>query len=61
MARRCLVIPFPNDRVRRRGQRGTAALDAQRELDALEQAQLKLCFWCFAMSAALTTALALML
>jgi hypothetical protein len=61
MARRCLVIPFPTHRVQRRLRRGTAALDAQNELDALEQAQLKLVFWCFATSAALISALALVL
>ncbi len=62
MASRCLVIPFPIQRIRRRRQHASAAYAASevlRELDALEHAQLKLCFWCFALSAALTGALSL--
>jgi hypothetical protein len=58
MAPRALVIPFPAHRVRRRQR--SVTLDAQRELDMVEQAQLKLCFWCFATSAALISVLALL-
>ena len=64
MASRCLVIPFPMHRVRRRAHRVTsahAAIDALQELEALEQAQLKLCAWCFATSAVLITMLGLAL
>jgi hypothetical protein len=64
MASRCLVIPFPIHRIRRRAQRVTAAyaaVEALREIDALEYAQLKLCFWCFALSAVLMSALPLVL
>jgi len=67
MASRCLVIPFPMHRVQRvrprphRVRAANAALDAMRELDALELAQVKLCAWCFATSAVLTTTLGLAL
>ena len=64
MASRCLVIPFPIHRIRRRTQRVSAAYaasEALREIDALEYAELKLCAWCFAVSAVLTSALPLVL
>jgi hypothetical protein len=60
MASRCLVIPFPMHRVRRRSHRASAAqavIEALHDVDTLEQAELRLFCWCFATSALLTCAL----